>query len=95
MGKTGQIRAGGRKKGRVNEVFVGVDEDDDDDDEDDDEKEEEEEDATLPGLTSPEAASDEGEEKGGRRWRRGQLRLLVQVRDVRQERRQGLGHGVA
>jgi len=61
MGKTGQICAGGGKKGRVNEVVVGVDADDDDDDEDDDEEEEEEEeeeDASLPGLTSPEAASD-------------------------------------
>ena len=55
MGKTGQIRAGGGKKGRVNEVVVGVDEDDDDDD---DEEEEEEEDAALPGPTSPEAVSD-------------------------------------
>jgi len=55
MGKTGQIHAGREKKGRVNEV---VDADDDDDDEDDDEEEEEEEDATLPGPTSPEAASD-------------------------------------
>jgi len=51
MGKTGQIRAGGGKKGRVNEVVVSVDEDDDDDDE---EEEEKEEDAALPGPTSPE-----------------------------------------
>ena len=28
MGKTGQIRAGGGKKGRVNEVVVGADKDD-------------------------------------------------------------------
>jgi len=41
MGKTGQIRAGGGKKGRVNEVIVGVDEDDDDDDEEEEEEEEE------------------------------------------------------
>jgi len=40
-------------------------------------------------------AVEEGEEEGGRWRRRGQLRLLLQVRDVRQERRQGLGHGVA
>ena len=51
MGKTGQIRAGGGKKGRVNEVVIGVAEADDDDDE---EEEEEEEDAALPGPTSPE-----------------------------------------
>jgi hypothetical protein len=55
MGKTGQIRAGGGKKGRVNEVIVGIDEDDDDEEE----EEEEEEDAALPGPTSPEAASDD------------------------------------
>ena len=57
MGKTGQIRAGGGKKGRVNEVVVGVDENDDDDD--DDKEEEEDEDDTLPRPTSPEAASND------------------------------------
>ena len=57
MGKTGQTRVGGGKKGWVNEVVVGVDEDDDDDN--DDKEEEEEEDDTLPGPTSPEAASND------------------------------------
>ena len=56
MGKMGQIRAGGEKKGRVNKVVVGVNEDDDDNDDD---NKEEEEDAALPGPTSPEAASND------------------------------------